>query len=136
MKCALAHTSPRAGHGLEADAEPIAERHGRFAGFYAPSRTVDNVKIHRADPTPRETQSPTQPPVRLLGGIASVFLLSIVAVVLTALDRADRARIEHAVVKGPRRSPEVKPWTAAMSARSIDAQRIPRTVRHAEHHAA
>lgn len=106
-----------------------------FAAFYASARTVDRVMIHRADPTPRATHNPVGPPVRILGGIASVLILSVVAVVLTTLDRADRSRIERRIVE-PHRRNETKPWTATMSARTIDARRIPRSLRPAEHTAA
>ena len=75
---------------------------------------------HRADPTAQETPDVIERPVRLLGGVFSVLVLSVVAVILTALDRADRARIERSVLAPGPRDTE-KPWTRTMAARTIDA---------------
>ncbi len=87
---------------------------------------------YQADP--QRGASDAERPVRLLGGIASVFLLSIVAVFLKLADTVDRSRIERRVTHAHERSrsgaaapkPSPKPWTATMSARTIDTPAIPR----------
>ena len=97
--------------------------------------TVGRVLIQRSDPTPGAPAPADDRPIRLLGGVVAVAILSAVAVVLTVLDRADRARIERSVIE--RRTPRrPQPWSRSMAARSIDAPRIPRVVAHPEDTAA
>jgi hypothetical protein len=121
--CARAHFAP-----------PADRQIVRFAGLYAATRTVPRVMTHPADPTTCEAPNVIDRPVRILGGIFSVLVLSVVAVILTALDRADRSRIERTVLETGTRDTS-KPWTRTMAARTIDAPRAPRVLAPAHHRA-
>ncbi len=106
-----------------------------FVDFYARGRTVDNVTSHRAEPAHPAPSFVADRPVRILGGIISVFLLSIVAAILTAFDRVDRSRIERSVFEQkPGDAP--RPRTHIMSARSIDPGCAPQAMESVENTAA